>query len=32
MGPWLEEDLLPETTLGGDSGVWRGKSEPMSFD
>ena len=22
---------MPETTLGGDTGVWRGKSEPMTF-
>jgi membrane associated rhomboid family serine protease len=27
----LAEDLLPETTLGGGTGVWRGKSEPMEF-
>jgi len=25
--PWLAEDLLPEASLGGQSGVWRGKSE-----
>jgi len=29
--PWLAEDLLPETTVGEDAGVWRGKSEPMTF-
>ncbi len=29
--PWLAADLLPETTLGGATGVWRDKSEPMSF-
>lgn len=29
--PWLEEDLLPETTLGGETGVWRDGSEAMSF-
>jgi len=29
--PWLAPDLLPEVSLGGQSGVWRGKSELMSL-
>ncbi len=29
--PWLAEDLLPETSLGGATGVWRGKSERMDL-
>lgn len=29
--PWLAADLLPEASLGGQSGVWRGKSELMSL-
>lgn len=29
--PWLAADLLPETSLGGQAGVWRGKSELMSL-
>lgn len=29
--PWLAEDLLPEAALGGEPGVWRGKSEPTSL-
>lgn len=29
--PWLAEDLLPETTLGGETGVWRDGSTPMSL-
>ena len=29
--PWLAEDLLPKTTLDGETGVWRDKAEPMSL-
>jgi membrane associated rhomboid family serine protease len=29
--PWFAEDLLPEASLGGQSGVWRGQSELMSL-
>ena len=29
--PWLAADLLPEASLGGQSGVWRGKSELISL-
>ena len=29
--PWLAANLLPEASLGGEPGVWRGKSELMSL-
>ena len=29
--PWLAVDLLPEASLGGEPGVWRGRSELMSL-
>ena len=29
--PWLAADLLPEASLGGEPGVWRGRSELMSL-
>jgi hypothetical protein len=29
--PWFAEDLLPETSLGGDTGVWRGQSEQLGI-
>ena len=31
--PWLDPDLLPEASLGGDWGVhWQGESHPLSLD
>ena len=29
--PWLAPNLLPEASLGGEPGVWRGQSELMSL-